>query len=436
MARTNPQRGAPGGAEFDRQASRFGGHAGPPTLLFVLLPVFFSFLVQVPVAVLSGVHRHDPLGLLTLVLALIGPGALLFARRFPGPVVAIVAAAACADLLLPSASGAPYVAVGFAVISAIARGARLWAFLAVTAGWLIAFGGSLVFSIDWNPGRVVVTTIGLVVAMVIGEGIRTRRQRVLEFQLAMRRRREDTAQAERVRIARELHDVLAHSLSQINVQAGVGLHLIDEHPEKAAEALANIKLTSKTALDEVRGVLGFLRSERDAPLLPSADLARLESLVAGASTEALRVRLDNRITSAPSAGVQLALFRIAQESLTNATRHSGASEVAVTVAETAGFYSVTIEDNGVAAPAGASTTTLESALGNGIRGMRERAELLGGTFEVGPVDAAGSASSSDSFDSSDSAAAAGAPLHAAAGGLAGPVGFRVRAILPKQGSGR
>jgi hypothetical protein len=129
-------------------------------------------------------------------------------------------------------------------------------------------------------------------------------------------------QAERVRIARELHDVLAHSLSQINVQAGVGLHLMDKQPEKAAAALASIKETSKTALDEVRSVLGVLRAEGgadpSAPLVPEPDLARLAGLAASVTSQGIDVSLDNRFGAVPQA-VQLAVYRIVQESLTRPT---------------------------------------------------------------------------------------------------------------------
>ena len=97
--------------------------------------------------------------------------------------------------------------------------------------------------------------------MGIGEGIRNRRERILDYRSRAQQRKQSEVQAERMRIARELHDVLAHSLSQINVQAGVGLHLMDKQPQQAAAALASIKEVSKSALDEVRSVLGMLRSK-------------------------------------------------------------------------------------------------------------------------------------------------------------------------------
>ena len=205
--------------------------------------------------------------------------------------------------------------------------------------------------------------------------------------------------AERVRIARELHDVLAHSLSQINVQAGVGLHLMDKQPDKAKEALASIKETSKTALDEVRTVLGVLRAEGgadpNAPLVPEPDLSRLPGLVASMTTQGLEVRLDDRLgdENVPKP-VQLALYRIAQESLTNITRHAeGATRATISLERRDDVYRLEVRDDGAAAGSGgaaggASATAPESG-GRGLLGMRERAELLGGHLTAGPADGGG-----------------------------------------------
>jgi signal transduction histidine kinase len=184
-------------------------------------------------------------------------------------------------------------------------------------------------------------------------------------------------QAERVRLARELHDVLAHSLSQINVQAGVGLHLMESQPQKAADALASIKLTSKTALDEVRSVLGILRSDGDpdAPLVPEPDLARLPGLAASVTEQGVAVTISDGIGAPPPAATQLAIYRIVQESLTNVLRHAHATAATVTLAETGGDYVVAIADDGTGTGQGDGS-------GRGLLGMRERAELLGGTFSA------------------------------------------------------
>lgn len=371
-----------------------GGWHGPPPPEWRMpqwatlwLPVFASFAAQVPFALITvranpGLRPVEVLSLLGL--ALVGPLALIAARRFPGPVVLIVALAGAADIFLNDSGGPPYVALAFAIVAAIVRGARVWAWAAVGGCWIATIAIALVFdNVHWAPGRIAGTTLGILIVFGLGEGIRTRRERFAEFRRLARQREQSEVQAERVRIARELHDVLAHSLSQINVQAGVGLHLMERQPDKAAEALASIKETSKTALDEVRAVLGALRSEgaSDAPLVPEPGLDRLPALV-----EAIRgveVTLDNRVVDAPKP-VQLALFRIVQESLTNVTRHAHASHARVRLWDDDAAFHVEVTDDG------AGPTTLASETGGrGLLGMRERAELLGGHLSAGPHEGGG-----------------------------------------------
>ncbi|WP_142206604.1 sensor histidine kinase [Subtercola boreus] len=436
---------------------------GPPRAVTLWVPVVLSFLVQVVPAVVA-LNRGGRTGpaFVVVLLALVGPLALIAARRFPGPVVAIATAAAVADLLFTPGSGAPYLALAFAIVSAMVRSARTWALASVATGWLLTLVGAILLGIEWHPFRIIATSLGILIVVLIGEAIRTRTQRVAQFQAALRRRREEAAQAERERIARELHDVLAHSLSQINVQAAMGLHLIDAHPEKAREALGNIKATSKTALDEVRGVLGFLRAEGSAagttvlddaptlfdystipgeagyggdvvgvvgvagaagagaasaggrggavgslgsalasasqvlgggltsgaPLAPQADLSRLPALVSSLSTSEFRVELHNRLDVAPPPGIQLALFRIAQESLTNVTRHAGATEARVVLEQRGDDYVLRVSDNGRGGTAPRATSGRNPG-GRGLLGMKERAELLGGHLEAGPISTGG-----------------------------------------------
>ena len=196
-------------------------------------------------------------------------------------------------------------------------------------------------------------------------------------------RKQSEVQAERVRIARELHDVLAHSLSQINVQAGVGLHLIDSQPQRAAEALANIKSASKAALDEVRTVLGILRSDpgepAGAPLAPEPDLARLPDLVDSFRVQGLDIAYANalEVESAAPAATQLALYRICQEALTNVLRHSESRGASVYLGVDRASYLLTVTDAG---PSRAGTGPVDP--GGGLLGMRERAELLHGSLRA------------------------------------------------------
>jgi signal transduction histidine kinase len=381
------------GASRDGPWSRPGPRPRPGLRLW--LPVLISFVVQVPAALFAwqgprfgghAVELRPDFGP-ALALALVGPLALIGARRFPGPVVAVVAAAAVADLLLAIGTpGPPYIALAFAVVSAIVRGARPWAWAAVGAVWVGTLAAALTRGGDIAPGRAAFTTFGVLAMVGIGEAVRARRERIAEYRRATQQRRQTAVEAERVRIARELHDVLAHSLSSINVQAGVGLHLMENDPAKAAAALAEIKATSKTALDEVRSVLGVLRSAGEAdgsPLTPEPDLSQLERLAASVTAQGVPVRLDvdpsvqaERVTRP----VQLALYRIVQESLTNVLRHASASTATVSIRADGNDYVAEVIDDGRGEVADATG----SSGGRGILGMRERAELLGGTLDAGP----------------------------------------------------
>jgi signal transduction histidine kinase len=360
------------------------GHA--PKWVTLRVPVFASFVPQLLAAAWTlqagDYPPRETFGI--LALAAVGPLALIGARRFPGPVVAVVSLAAMLDLFVNPHGGPPYVALAFAIVSAIVRGARVWAWVSVGVGWMAAVGVAIALNREeFTPGRIAATTLGILIVFGIGEGIRSRREQAAEYWRLAGEREQSEVQAERVRIARELHDVLAHSLSQINVQAGVGLHLMDRQPDKAAEALASIKETSKAALDEVRSVLGALRSDgsADAPLVPEPTLDRLPALVD--AIRGVSVTLDNTIAEAPKS-VQLALFRIAQESLTNVTRHADARTATVRLWAEDGAYRIDVVDDG----AGATATASETG-GRGLLGMRERAELLGGHLTAGPAEGGG-----------------------------------------------
>jgi signal transduction histidine kinase len=345
--------------------------------------VFASLLVQLVITATevrasAGVAASDTV--VAYLFGVAGPTALIGARRFPGPVVAAVSLVAAADALIDPTVFSSYPAVLFAAALAVVRGAGAWAVASVTVAWVGAFVGAGLLGSRWDPVTVVLLTGGLVVSLGFGSSVRARRERFAQWRTLQTRRRVDAAQQERVRIARELHDVLAHSLSSINVQAGVGLHLLESQPDRAAEALSSIKATSKQALDEVRSVLGILRGdagEEAAPLVPEADLTSLPRLVANVRSNELDVRLDSSLASTPSAAVQLALFRIAQESLTNIVRHSGASSAVIELRELDGAVVLRVSDDGrgVADDVG-------DVAGKGLLGMRERAELLGGHLEA------------------------------------------------------
>ncbi|MBE1877971.1 sensor histidine kinase [Myceligenerans pegani] len=271
-------------------------------------------------------------------------------------------------------------------------------------------GGPLEPVVGLSSAGLVAGTAWLVVALLVAGAIRDRVARRAAARAAARAsaaERERTAvTAERLRIARELHDVLAHSLSGINVQAGVGLHLLDRDPGQARTALTSIRDTSRDALAEVRTVLGIVRMEAGdvpvvadadrtrppgnpgppssadmaaAPLAPTWDLSGLERLAAQTRAEGLSVTLEVDAPGLPDR-IAGAVHRVVQEALTNIRRHAaGASRVAVSVRRSGTSCLVAVSDDGRGAPG-------TGGGGYGLRGMRERVEALGGTLEAGPDD--------------------------------------------------
>jgi signal transduction histidine kinase len=193
--------------------------------------------------------------------------------------------------------------------------------------------------------------------------------------------------AERLRIARELHDVVAYSFATISVQAGVGAHVADESPDKAAEALRAIRAISGEASREMRAILGVLRRTGvgDTPVHGLAQLDRLAATTTGAGLPT-RVVVSGRARSLPPA-VDRAAYRIAQESLTNALRHAGPASAVVTVRYESDRLVIVVADDGRGFAR--SHGEPEAGGGHGIDGMRERALALGGELEAGPQPARG-----------------------------------------------
>jgi signal transduction histidine kinase len=181
----------------------------------------------------------------------------------------------------------------------------------------------------------------------------------------------------RLSIARELHDVLAHSLSMINVQSSVALELLDDHPERAGPALAAIKDASRQAITDVHSLVTALRADTEQPTAPTPGIANLEALVGTARATGLAVMTTVQGEPRPLPTViDVAAARIVQESLTNVVRHSTAENAEVTVAYDAAELTVAIDNDG--RPLNSSP----SSGGSGITGMRERAKALGGELSV------------------------------------------------------
>ena len=182
-------------------------------------------------------------------------------------------------------------------------------------------------------------------------------------------------------MARDLHDVVAHNISVINVQANTALHLMDRQPERARSALTTINEVSKQALVELRSVLGVLRDvDENAPRAPTPGLAHVRDLVDSAAAAGLTVRVEGDEPRAPlPVDVDLAAYRIVQEALTNSARHSGSANARVRLGYRDRGLEITVDDDGTPRPPGQA-----SGSGNGIAGMTERAHALGGTLRAGP----------------------------------------------------
>jgi signal transduction histidine kinase len=188
---------------------------------------------------------------------------------------------------------------------------------------------------------------------------------------------------ERLRIARELHDVVASSFATISVQAGVAVHVLEEQPAQAAEALKAIKSTSKEALGELRAILGMLRTFDDEARPAAPGLGRLDALAARTTAAGVttQVRFEGRPRPLPAV-VDLTAFRIVQESLANVLRHAGPASAVVTISYERDRLTVEVEDDGCGDAR--SNREPSEGSGNGIAGMGERALALGGEFEAGP----------------------------------------------------
>lgn len=333
------------------------------------------YLVDLTAAVVIGVlvgyatveHQDKPWWLVVPGAALV---ALPVAVRRWWPVTALVVtttatvAVVIGQVLPVEALGAPVGAICFALYTVAVDHTRAWS-LTGLAATVVAVSG--ISGGETENVLVVVAVLGAV--WVMGYTTRLRRS-MLDRETS--RRAEQALTDERMRIARELHDVVAHNLSLIAVQAGNAAHV--RSPEHAYEALDVISETSRAALTEMRGLLGVLRS--DAELAPSPGLDGLAELADRASLAGVRVSLDVRGDSVVPEGVGLSVYRIVQESLTNVVKHAAPAACTVLVEVTPEAVRVDVADDGPGVK--------ELGVGHGLIGMRERVAVYGGTFSAGP----------------------------------------------------
>jgi signal transduction histidine kinase len=349
-------------------------------------------LLVAAVIIAGGVAHSGDVRLVPIVLGCADGLCLLGRRRAPGATLAVSGALTLVLLHLEPAAGVTAViAPAVALYSlALRRGIRARVVAAVAAVVAIVVADTL-----HDGGPTLLQTLGhallVAIPLLIADVHRTRTANLAllreRLELAERTREQEAerrAEQERLRIARDLHDVVAHTLTTINVQSSTAAELLDRNPAHARDALETIAGASRDAIDELRAILGVLRGDDDgdAPLRPAPGVGDLDELVRRARDDGVDVRMavvGDRPRRVPDA-VSLAAYRIVQESLTNARRHASGAAVKVTLSFEADRMGVAVE-NGAGTPAAANGR----APGVGIMGMSERAAAVGGTVTARAV---------------------------------------------------
>ncbi|MFC9286840.1 sensor histidine kinase [Streptomyces sp. NPDC057052] len=333
-------------------------------------------------------HRPDPLSLLLITL---GGGALVLRRIAPLAVLAVTGACSVAE----SVTGDPRAPVAMSAVIALYTVASttdrpttwrvgLLTMTVLTGAAMLA--GPLPWYAQENVAILAWTGIGA----TAGDAVRSRRavvRAIRERAERAERTREEEARRrvaeERLRIARDLHDVVAHHIALVNVQAGVAAHVMDRRPDQAKEALAHVREASRSALNELRATVGLLRQSGDpeAPTEPAPGLDRLDELAGTFRNAGLRVEVarSDHGTELPAA-VDLAAYRVIQEALTNVRKHAGPEARAeVSVVRVGPHIEVTVLDDGAG-----DVPASEDGGGHGLLGMRERVTALRGALTTGP----------------------------------------------------
>ncbi|RPK53358.1 Sensor histidine kinase DesK [Streptomyces sp. ADI91-18] len=358
-----------------------------------------------------GTRTPEPFSLLLMVL---GAAALVFRRRRPRVVLAVTAGLSLLELTTgePRAPVAMSAVIALFTVAAHTDRPTTWRIGVLTMAALTGVA-MLVGPLPWYAQENIGIFAWTGMAAAAGDAVRSRRafvDAIRERAERAERTREEEARRrvaeERLRIARDLHDVVAHHIALVNVQAGVAAHVMDKRPDQAKEALAHVRDASRSALNELRATVGLLRQTGDpeAPTEPAPGLAVLDDLTATFRHAGLPVRvmvqLDRSRDPLPSA-VDLAAYRVIQEALTNVRKHAGpGAKAEVSVVRVGASVEVTVLDDGGAGPdplpAGGTPAAAgpgggadgggdgEEGGGHGLLGMRERATALGGSCFAGP----------------------------------------------------
>jgi signal transduction histidine kinase len=359
-----------------------------PSILDVVIAVGFTVAVLAITAAIGNEARDQrPLDWLGVVLVLVAGLSLAWRRVVPVATLVVATAAVGLYAAFDIQGGPVYLAPLIAIFSIAGIDGRRRAVPYAVGATAVSWAAAMARNID--NGAVLAHLLYLswaVGAVLLGDAVHNRHEYLKGLEERARyleETREEEARRrvaeERLRIARDLHDVIAHSLASINIQSGAGLHVIERHPEQAGDALVAIKRASKEALDELRATLDTLREDRRAPRAPSPGLADLAMLTTGAEQAGIPVEVNvaGPVRRLPPA-VELTAYRIIQESLTNVMRHAGPARAVISVTYASESIDIEVVDDG----RGSARAVNDD--GHGIRGMHERAAIVGGQLEAGP----------------------------------------------------
>ncbi|WP_037850470.1 sensor histidine kinase [Streptomyces sp. NRRL S-340] len=365
---------------------------------WALVLLGFSGLGAVSVDGTPGHHGSVPAALaVSAVLSVV----VALRRRMPEKMVLLAAATGAAQLVLDIETTVGDFAMLVIIYTVAAIGAR-WASRFALAGGMSA---ATLAQIRWpeqhssaagNVAIAIFTTVPFVLAWVLGDSMRTRRAYFAQLEeRAARLEKEREAQAkvavaaERARIARELHDVVAHNVSVMVVQADGAAYVMDAAPDQARKALETISSTGRQALAEMRRLLGVLRTgehQEGGEYVPQPNAEQIEDLVEQCRGSGLPV--DFRVEGTPRplpSGVELTAYRIVQEALTNTRKHGGPNAGAsVRLVYFDDGLGLLVEDDGKGAPHELYEEGGADGQGHGLIGMRERVGMVGGTLDAGP----------------------------------------------------
>lgn len=319
----------------------------------------------------------------SVLLTTVAVGPVVARRVFPLPVLVLTLVGLLLLVATRNTVGIATLGCSVAFYTAVGTGARRQLRTSLVVMVVAVVGGLAMRPVDLSSGGAVWTVGFFLVAGVLGLGVRNRRERFEADVVASRERAARGLADERLRITRDLHDIIGHAMGVMVVQAGVAERLLESDPVEARAAVKRIGTTGRTSLAEMRQVLQVLRNDDTVDALPREPVPALSDVPALVTrvgeAAGLTVTLTVSGTEVPlPQGVELAAYRIIQESLTNCLRHAAATRAAVVVTYGRDELAVEVDDDGSNRP------SLDTGVGSGVTGMRERVAVYGGQLTAGP----------------------------------------------------